>query len=150
MQLRDEYIPSANRPTAHGLCIVMACTDMSEADTVGRELLELNSGCLVTYRKAEDLIHNAPAAKVALVILATTDTAVVIGRTLKWLKRRWPRCPVTVIGDNGGGQHEMVARQGAANFLTRPVGPQQWNAILAHALGLSQRTVEIKRSTHGQ
>ena len=150
MQPRDEYIPSANRPTAHGLCIVMACTDMSEADAVGRQLLELNSGCLVTYRKAEDLIHNAPAAKVALVILATTDTAVVIGRTLQWLKRRWPRCPITVIGDNGGGRHEMVAREGAANFLTRPVGPEQWNAILAHALALPQRATESERSTHGQ
>ena len=145
-----EYIPSAKRPAAQSLCIVMACADMSEADTVGRQLLELNSGCLVTYRKAEDLIYNTPAGKVALVILATEDTAVVIGRTLKWLRHRWPRCPIVVVGDSGGGQHEIVAREGAATYLTRPVSQQQWNAILAHALELPQRATEDERLTHGQ
>ena len=109
---------------------------MREADEVGRRLLELNNGCLVTYRRAEDLMSNAPAGKVALVILATSDSPEVICRTLKWLRRRWPRVPITVVGDVGGGELELAARKEAACYLTRPVGDQQWRAIVAHALGV--------------
>lgn len=130
-----EYNSSAKRPiVSRRLCIVMACADMSEADAVGRQLLELNSGCLVTYRTAEDLVHNAPAGRVAMVILATADTVEVIGKTLIWLRRRWPHCPITVVGDQGGGKLEMIARKTAANFLTRPVSPGQWKGLLSHVL----------------
>ena len=64
---------AAIRPAESCLCIVMVCTDMSEANQVGRQLSEVNSGCLVTYRRVQDLTHNAPAGKVALIILATQD-----------------------------------------------------------------------------
>ena len=127
------------------LCIVMACTDMQEADLVGRRLLELNSACLVTYRRAEDLMYNLPTGRVALFILATADTPAVIGRTLKWLRHRWPRSPITVVGDVGGGEQEIAARQGGAYYLTRPVSPQQWDGILAHALGDARSKQETSR-----
>ena len=130
---------SAFRPTKGCLCIVMVCTDMSEAELVSRQLSELNSGCLVTYRRAEDLICNAPAGRVALIILATSDAPAAIGRTLKWLRRRRPHCPITVIGDRGAGELEMTARKGAACYLTRPVSPEQWTAVLTHVLSEPQR-----------
>jgi hypothetical protein len=108
---------------------------MSEADQIGRQLEQLDGGYLVTYRRAEDLVRNSPVGKVALVILATQDGPAVLGRTLKWLRRRWPKCPVTVVGDRGGGETELAARKEAACYLTRPVGPEQWRALLVHALG---------------
>ena len=136
MAVRDEgIVPPALRPAGVRVCIVMACTDMSEADKVGETLLELNMGCLVTYRRAEDLMYNAPAGKVALVILATRDNPTMVRRTLRWLRHRWPRSPVMVVGDEGCGDHEMAARTGGANYLARPITPQQWSALLCHALG---------------
>jgi len=113
----------------------MACSDMQEAVRVGHCLSEQNTGCLVTYLKAEDLVLNAPSGPVALVILATDDSAAVLGRTLTWLRSRWPNCPITVVGDAGSGDHEMAARQHGAMYLTRPVRDAEWSAILSHAFG---------------
>jgi len=135
METRRGNRASANRLKGARLCIVMACADMSEADQVGRLLSEVNSGCLITYRRAEDIIYSSPAGKVVLVILATDDTPVGIGRMLKWLRHRWPGCPITVIGDVGSGDYELAVREGGAFYLTRPVEPQHWSDILAHALG---------------
>jgi hypothetical protein len=130
-----EVQPSALRPTTGRMCLVMACADMSEADQVGRELLELNLGCLVTYRRSEDLVYNTPVRKVALVILAANEAPAVTRRMLKWLRNRWPRCPVAVVGETGGGEEERTAREGGALYLTRPVAPEHWSALLAHVLG---------------
>ena len=127
------------------VCIVMACADMREADLVGKQLLEVNSACLVTYRRAEDLMYNLPTGKVALFILATADTPAVVGRTLRWLRHRWPRCPVTVVGDAGGGAHEIAAREGGAYYLTRPVSPQQWTSLVTHALPGSKSRKDKQR-----
>ncbi len=126
------------------VCILMACADASEADQVGRQLLKLNSGCLVTYRRAQDLMYNAPMGKVALVILGTNESSSTLGRILKWLRKRWPNCPLTVVGDNGGGEQELTARIGGALYLTRPVRAQQWSELLAHVLRLDDREVYIE------
>ncbi len=133
MSTRERQVP-VYRPATGRLCIVMVCTDISEADQVGRQLSEVNTGCLVTYRRMEDLMYSSPTGKVALVILATDDKPAVLSRMLKWLGRRWPSCPVTVVGDEGCGDYEMAARIGGANYLTRPVAPQQWSAVLSHVL----------------
>ena len=145
MKTRDEgHTPPVLRPGGRGVCIVMACADMSEAGQVSRQLLEFNAACLVTYRRAEDLMHNAPSGKVALVILSTQDQPPMIRRTLRWLRLRWPKCPVTVVGDAGSGEHEMTARKGGASYLVRPVRPQQWSALLRHALaGAGQVDTEV-------
>jgi len=119
----------------HRLCVVMICTDMSEADQIGRQLLKLNSGCLVTYLRLEELMFLSPAGKVALVILAANDTPTMTRRTLSWLRHRWPGCPITVVADAGGGEQEVAAREGGANFLTRPVPMDQWREILRVAAG---------------
>ena len=132
---QDKMRPPALRPAGGRTCIVMVCTDMSEADQVGRLLSELNNGYLITYRRAEDMVFNAPGGKVALVILATRDQPRKMRRTLRWLRTRWPKCPLTVIADDGCGDQEMAAREGGANFLARPVASRQWSAMLAHALG---------------
>ena len=142
-----EQAASAMRPTMRRVCIVMACADAGEADLVSRQLEELNSACLVTYRRAEDLMYGLPTGKVALFILATADTPAVIGKTLSWLRRRWPRCPVLVIGDAGGGDGELTARKGGAYYMTRPVNPQQWNSILTHALQASGSSRTKKRDS---
>ncbi len=126
------------------VCILMACADASEADQVGRQLLKLNSGCLVTYRRAQDLMYNAPMGKVALVILGTNESSSTLGRILKWLRKRWPNCPLTVVGDNGGGEQELTARMGGALYLTRPVRAQQWSELLSHVLRLDDREVHIE------
>jgi hypothetical protein len=119
----------------------MACSDMQEADQVGRCLSELDTGCLITYLKAEDLLLNAPTGVVALVILATDDSVGILQRTLAWLRQRWPRCPIIVIGEAGCGQRERTAREGGAIFLTRPVAPEQWSAVLSHAFQLVRSLV---------
>lgn len=124
----------ALRPPTSCLCIVMVCTDMSEADTVSRQLSELNTGYLVTYRKMADLLASTPVGTVALVILASDEAPATLGRTLRWLRDRWPRCPVAVLGDHGGDPHEMAAREGGAFYLTRPVPPEHWGALLSHVL----------------
>jgi len=108
---------------------------MQEAAQVGRHLSEQNMGCLVTYLKAEDLALNAPAGPVALVILATDDSAAVLRRTLIYLRNRWSNCPITVVGDAGSGSHEMVARESGATYVTRPVSDAAWSAIMSHAFG---------------
>ena len=139
MRLRSQDGP-ATRLVEHGLCIVMVCTDSSEAEGVSRQLLKLNRGVMVTYRRAEDMIYNAPAGKVALVILATEDSATTLSRTLRWLKSHWPGSSVAIVGDVGCGEHEMTARQGGAAYLTRPVLPEQWYALVSHAVRGRVRT----------
>jgi len=134
---------SAHRPTTRGLCVVMVCTGMSEAEQVARRLLEVNSGCLVTYRRAEDLLCNSPTGRVALIILATDEEPSALMRTLKWLGHRWPGCPITVVGEAGSTESEMAARQGGALYLTRPVAAKEWTALFTHVLepvrGIDQR-----------
>ena len=141
MLTRDEgQRGSADRRSAEaGACIVMVCASMSEADEVGRQLAELDVGRLVIYRRAVDLLHNVPAGKVVLVILASRDNPAMLARTLRWLRRRWSRCPVAVVGDGGCNDFEMAAREGGANYLVRPVSSQQWSALLQHAFQQLQR-----------
>ncbi len=134
----------AMRPAPATACIVLVCSDVSEADEVGRQLSELNSAYLVTYRRVEDLLKNAPAGKVALMILSTQDDAATMRRTLRWLHAHWPRCPITVVGDAGETSQEIVAREGGACYLTRPVAPEQWNAVLSHVLDRRESQVDIE------
>jgi len=125
---------SAGRSAAKNMCIVMVCTDINEAEQIGRLMVNFKSGCLVTYRRAEDFFYNAPSSKVVLIILATDESPEALRATLRWLRHRWPRSPVTVVGDSGHEQ-EMAAREGGACYLTRPVETQQWSSILSHSLG---------------
>ena len=135
MTVRDvKGTPPALRSAGERTLVVMVCADMREADLVGRQLMEVNTGCLVTYRRTEALRLNVPAGRIALVILATEDRPQTMRQTLRWLRRRWPRCVITVVGDTGCGAEEMAAREGGAAYLTRPVSPEQWLAVLAHAL----------------
>jgi len=133
VDMREQH-GSAVRPTnGRSICAVMACSDMQEAAQVGRHLSKQNMGCLVTYLKVEDLVLNAPTGPVALVILATDDSAPVLRRTLVWLRNRWPNCPITVVGDVGSGSREMAARESGATYVTRPVSDSEWSAIVSHA-----------------
>ncbi|MCD6303518.1 MAG: hypothetical protein J7M21_00980 [Planctomycetes bacterium] len=119
------------------MCVVMACSDMREADEVGRLLSEQNNGCLVSYMRAADVMLNQPSGRVVLVILATNDPPDVLGRLLDWLRNRWPGCPVVVVGDAGGGPCEMAARRGGATYLLRPVRREEWRAVMSRALALA-------------
>lgn len=139
MAARDEGRSAMWPTTRRSLCVVMACSDMQEADQVGRQLSQQNTGCLLTYLRSEDLLLNAPAGPVALIILATGDHPATMRRILGWLRHRWPGCPITVVGDEGCGQHEMAAREGGATFLTRPVNREHWSAIVTQALQSRRR-----------
>jgi len=119
--------------------IVMACEDLNEAAQAGQQLSQLNRGCLITYRRAEDIILNAPSGPVALIVLAGATDPEAIRVTLRWMRHRWPRSPIAVVGDAGGGDMEMSAREGGASYLTRPVTAEQWSAMLSHVLGVSGR-----------
>ena len=127
------------------LFVVLACDDAGQADAVGRRLLQMNTGALVVYGRLGDLLANPPAGRIAAAIVDTHEPQASVRGALDWLRSRWPRCPVTVIGDAGGGDQEMAARQGGATFLTRPVTEEQWMSLLGHAL--APREVNELRET---
>lgn len=127
------------------LCVLMTCADVSEADQVGKLLLQVDSGSLVTYSRSEDVLSNQPTGKVALIVLANHESPARLRRLLAWLRNRWPRCPVTVLGDAGCGETEMAAREGGACYLTRPVPEDHWAAVLSGALGLATRAGSLPR-----
>ena len=117
------------------LCIVMVCVDADEASLVGQELLQVNSGALLTYRKVEDILSTAPAGRVVLVILAGNEAPVAVDKALATMRHRWPRCPVVVIGEPEDRELELAARRGGASYLIRPVRHQEWTALVQHAFG---------------
>ena len=126
------------------LCVLMTCEDGAEAAQVAEQVLKVNTGSLVTYREAEDVLTNQPAGRVVLIILSACGSAEDLGRQLAWMRHRWPNCPITVIGDEGGGPTELAARRGGASYLTRPVGPQEWGALVGHVLRKPHRaTMEV-------
>ena len=129
------------------LCIVMACEDLSEAAQVSVQLSQVNKGTLITYRRAKDIVINPPSGRVALIILSDDGGPEAIGGILTWMRRRWPRCPITVIGETGGGEDEMTARKGGASYLTRPVSAGQWAGLIRHALGAERQEAAKDRTT---
>jgi DNA-binding NtrC family response regulator len=129
----------------HRLCIVMVCEDIAEAARVGQILLQVNSGSLITYCRAEDLIFNCPRGRIALIILANRDQPEAMERIIDWLRRQWPHCPVVVIGDAGSRELELAARKGGATYLVRPVSPDEWGALLGHALTVKDQVASKER-----
>ena len=121
--------------------VVIICDDAARAEDVGRRVLNLNRCMLVTYQRPESMRCSMPAGPVAAVIVDLRAPAPVIGRTVQWLRHRWPRCPVTVVGDVGGGEFEMVARKGGASYLTRPVTDKHWSGLLSHVLADPPNTI---------
>jgi len=120
--------------------VVMACDVLSQAEEVSQRLWQLNTGALVVYGRLADLLSSPPAGRIAAVIVDTHEPLAAVRRAIEWVRHRWPGCPVTVVGDAGGGQQEMSARQGGASFLTRPVSEEQWMSLLTHALVRQDRT----------
>jgi DNA-binding NtrC family response regulator len=91
-------------------------------------------GCLMTYRRVEDMMLNCPIRRVALVILAERDSPADTQRALSRLRHRWPGCPLIVVGATGGVEHEMAARQGGAFYLTPGEAAQQLPDVVSHVL----------------
>ena len=115
--------------------VVMVCDDTGQSEQAGLQLSEIvksNSGCLAAYRRMEDLAFSAPAGEVAMVIFSTHDEPLVVRRALRWLHHRWPRCCLVVVGGEGSSRHEIAAREGGACYLTGPVEPDQWRALLGN------------------
>lgn len=135
MSTRDVKIayPPALRLSGRKPCVAMACTDESEARQMAQALSKLNTGVLITYRSAADLIRNAPRGAVSMVILAGRERPTEMRTALACLRRRHPYCPVAVIADTGAGEEELAARIGGAIFMTRPVEQEPWSALLAAA-----------------
>ncbi len=127
------------------VCIVMICEDLGEAAEVGKLLAQVNTGSLITYCRAADVLLNAPAGRIALIILANSDSPAMVGMTLKRMRRRWPNCPVVVVGDEGAGELEMSARIEGASYLVRPVSSTQWASMIEHVLGSSSQIAQEER-----
>lgn len=125
--------------------IVMVCEDLGEAAEVGELLSKVNTGSLITYRRAEDVLLNYPSGRVALIVLADSQDPAKVGRTLKLMRHRWPNCPIVVVGDEGGGELEMAARIEGASYLVRPVSSQQWAGMVEHVLGSRSRIASEER-----
>ena len=138
MSTRETTETPARRPGCRGQCVVVVCQTTGEADAIGDALARLNVGGLVVYRSMGDLLSAAPAGRVALSVLDLDCTREQLTQSLRWLQRRWPRRPVVVVAATGGGEHELAARQGGALFLTRPVGDEQWSALLSHLLATGE------------
>ena len=135
MNTRDVRVayPTALWLSGRRSCIAMSCTEESEACQVGQALLHQNTGVLITYRSATELIHNAPNGAIAMVILAGRECPTEMHEVFDWLKRRHPHCPTAVIADAGAGDEELAARIGGAIFMTRPMDDDQWSALLTVA-----------------
>jgi len=112
----------------------MTTAQTSEADSVGRSLLEQTEACFMTYRQAEDILSRMPVGRIALVVLAADESPSTIRETLRRLRGCWLSCPVAVVGEVGGGEHEMAAREGGAMYFTRPVSCEQWTTLVEHAV----------------
>jgi hypothetical protein len=116
-------------------CILMV-SGGEEADRLGHQLSDQGNACLMTYRRVEDLVLNAPAGRVALVILVAEDDPAGTRRTLRWLGHRWPGCPIMVVSTDGGLEHELAARQGGAFYLASGEAEQQLPDMVSHVLRL--------------
>ena len=138
METRDRSNGSASAPEVPIAYIVTVCTDMSEAEVIGHSVLQLDTGFLITYCRTADLRASPPAGEVALFVLATDASPEEVQRTLEWLRHYWPQSTVAVVGGVGAEQAELAARVGGAAYLVRPVGPEQWQALIRHAIGRLQ------------
>ncbi|HUS48258.1 MAG TPA: hypothetical protein VM098_09065 [Phycisphaerae bacterium] len=128
--------------------VVMICDDPADAEGAGRSFLNVNRCVLVRYQRPECMMRSMPAGPVAAAIVDLRDPPAVIGRTVEWLRRRWPRCPIAVVGDVGGGELEMAARCGGASYLTRPVTDEQWSGLLPRVLA-DRRSISEQRQNEG-
>ncbi len=124
-----------------GLCIVVACDDPAEAAQIGQQISQVHTGTLVTYRRPEDILLNPPAGRLVWIVLAAGKDPATIGKTVAWMRRRWPRCPLTVIGEAGSRAMEVAARSGGATYLTRPVSAEAWAGLVRHMLAMHGRDV---------
>ena len=145
----ERFRSSAMRPGRRPTCIVMACRDDSEARAVDQEVLKVGTGWLRMCYRVSDLVDFPPDCAVAGVILATDDDPEQVDQGLQLARRRWPHCPLTVVADCGGDEHELVARKNGASFLTRPVTTAQWGAIVAHATARDRLTGRREQSQLG-
>ena len=115
--------------------VALVCAGGSEVQQAAQAVLQLNNGCLVAFQQVMDLLHNCPVGKLNMIIFVSSQgQAESIEDGLGRLRQRWPHCPLAVIGDLGGGAHELVARQHAAAYLTRPVTQAQWSALVSAVL----------------
>ncbi len=131
MQSRDRN-KSVMVPTGR-VCVALVSVDVGQGSGIEAELAQLG-GTLLTFSRSEDLMCNRPVDRVVLVVLDGREGLSRLNRALGWLRRQAPRCGVLVVGDEGGGEEERLARCGGAMFLVRPVRREDWRAMLGHVL----------------
>ena len=121
-------------------CVVMTYGDRHEAEQMGRQMEDLDAaGRLIMYEDTESLLHNSPASRVSMVILAAGERPPLLRKTLGHVRRRWPRCHIAVVGDEGCGEQEKAAREGGANYVLRSAARHHLPELLRHALGTHRR-----------
>ena len=101
---------------------------------MSQRLWRLDEGVLLVYGRLSDLWLHPPSGRVTSVILDTHESPANVGRAVEWLRRHWGQCPITVVGDAGGGEQELIARSSGAAYLTRPVSEEQWLSVVGHVV----------------
>lgn len=134
-----DHVDNVSAAYRQRLCVLLTCDKPAEAGWARAAVSQVNNTILATYRKSKEILASRPVGRTALVILAAAEEADAVRRTLSWLRRRWPSCPVAVVGEAGSVEMELTARIGGASFLPRPVDPGVWMSIIHHALGKAGR-----------
>jgi len=124
---------SAMRPTDEGACAIALCARAGEVDRLGRLITTVNNGSLISYRRWEDFICNPPRSAIGMFVVGADEAPADLLQALHWLRERYPRHLIVVVGDEGGGEQEMTARRGGASYVTRPVPAETWWQLLSHA-----------------
>lgn len=119
--------------------VALITQDTVEANQVSRLLEGLEAGCLVTYRRVEDLLLNSPRGKVALVILASESSPENVGKALRLIRRNWWTAGLAVVGGPEDRQLEIAARECGASYFARPVQEAEWVAMFEHVLAKAHK-----------
>ena len=131
---RERTTQPAMRSVQKRLNVALVCAGGYEVQQAAQAILQSNNGCLITFQRVTDLLHNCPVGKLGMIIVSSEGQADTLKDGLGRLRQRWPHCPLAVIGGLGYGAHELAARQHAAAYLTRPVTQAQWSALVSAVL----------------
>lgn len=124
--------------------MAMLSVDASEVKEVG-EILSRFEATLIRYTSLGDLMQYSPAGRIALAILTNKEPSKRLERLLEGIRHRWPDCRMVVVGDEGGGRYERVARAGGALYLSRPVDVSEWMDVCHSCLSLRTGTRQDAR-----
>jgi hypothetical protein len=108
----------------------------SEVDGIGRCLTRVDAGRVFAFQQSKDVQANIPAGDVDLVVLTASRSLDAVERMLRWIRHRWPKSLILVLGEDGSDLLERKARQNGALFMPRPISDKLWKSVLDGAIQL--------------